>query len=77
MFPSVVDSNDLGPVVKSIVSLTSLLRGQIIKCFTTLLRNTLITFVHKMREALQKLLTFFPQKISIFQIFTFDSLTKC
>ena len=26
----------LGPVVQSIVSLTSLLRGQLVKCFTTL-----------------------------------------
>ena len=29
--------NTLGPVVQSSVSLTSLLRGQLIKCFTTLL----------------------------------------
>ena len=54
-----------GPVVQSIVSLTSSLRGQLVKCFTTLLPNTLIFFVEKMREAfaLQKLLTFFQQKI--------------
>ena len=69
----------LGPVVQSIVSLTSSLRGQLIKCFTTLLPNTLIFFVEKMREAfaLQKLLTFFQQKnIGIFQILTFEILTK-
>ena len=56
---------NLGPVVQSIVSLTSLLRGQLVKCFTTLLPNILIFFVEKMREAfaLQKLLTFFQQKI--------------
>ena len=55
----------LGPVVQSIVSLTSSLRGQLFKCFTTLLPKTLIFFVDKMREAfaLQKLLTFFQQKI--------------
>ena len=29
-------SADLGPVVQSIVSLTSSLRGQLIKCFTIL-----------------------------------------
>ena len=29
-------NNDLGPVVQSIVSLTSSLRGQLVKCFTTL-----------------------------------------
>ena len=55
----------LGPVVQSIVSLTSSLRGQLFKCFTTFLPNTLIFFVEKLREAfaLQKLLTFFQQKI--------------
>ena len=54
-----------GPVVQSIITLTSSLRGQLIKCFTTLLPNTLIYFDEKMREAfaLQKLLTFFQQKI--------------
>ena len=50
-----------GPVVQSIVSLTSSLRGQLLKVFMTLLPNPLIFFVEKMREAfaLQKLLTFF------------------
>ena len=58
-------NGNLGPVVQSIVSLTSSLRGQLVKCFTTLLLSTLIFFVEKMREAfaLQKLLTFFQQKI--------------
>ena len=57
-----------GPVVQSIVSLTSSLRGQLVKCFMTLLPNTLIFFVEKMREAfaLQKLLTFFQQKILVY-----------
>ena len=56
--------NDQGPVVQSIVSLTSSLRGQLVKCFTALLPKTLIFFVKKMREAfaLQKLLIFFQQK---------------
>ena len=42
----------------------SSLRGQLVKCFKTLLPNTLIFFVEKTREAfaLQKLLTFFQQK---------------
>ena len=55
----------LDPVVQSIASLTSSLRGQLVKCFTTLLPNALIFFVEKMREAfaLQKLLTVFQQKI--------------
>ena len=54
-----------GPVVQSMVSLMSSLRGQLVKYFTTLLLNTLIFFVEKMREAfaLQKLLTLFQQKI--------------
>ena len=55
-------SADMGPVVQSIVSLTNSLRGQLVKCFTTLLPNTLIFFLKK-REAfaMQKLLTFFQQ----------------
>ena len=54
-----------GPVVQSIVSLTSSLRGQLVKCFMTLKPNILKFFVEKMREAfaMQKLLTFFQQKI--------------
>ena len=54
-----------GPVVQSIVNLTSSLRGQPVKYFTTLLLNTVKFFVEKMREAfaLQKLLTLFQQKI--------------
>ena len=31
-----VSTKSLGPVVQSIVSLTSSLRGQLVKCFTTL-----------------------------------------
>ena len=58
----------LRPVVQSTVSLTSSLRGQLFKCFTTLLPNTVIFFVEKIREAfaLQKLLTFFQQKIKAY-----------
>ena len=61
-------------VVQSIVSLTSSLSGQLVMRFTTLLSNTVIFLVEKIREAfalqkllkafaLQKLLTFFQQKI--------------
>ena len=32
-----ITSKELGPVVQSIVSLTSSLKGQLVKCFTTLL----------------------------------------
>ena len=38
---------ELGPVVESIVSLTS----QLVKCFATLYTNTLKFFVEKVREA--------------------------
>ena len=57
-----------GPVVQSIVSLTSSLRGQLVKCFVTLQPTTLKFFVDKIREAfaLQKLLTFFQQKILVY-----------
>ena len=57
---------DLGPAAQSIVNLMSLFRGQLVKCFMTLQPNTLIFFVEKMREAfaVQKLITFFQQKIS-------------
>ena len=41
----------LGPVVQSIVSLTSSLRGQLVKCFTTLLLNTLISLLKKIAKA--------------------------
>ena len=58
----------LGPVVQSIISLTSSLRGQLVGCFTTSCPNTLIFFVEKIKEAfaLQKLLTFFQQKLLVY-----------
>ena len=40
--------NIQGPVIQSILSLTSSLRGQLVKCFTTTSPNTLIFFVEKM-----------------------------
>ena len=56
-----------GPVVQSIVSLTSSLRGQLIKCFSVLrlYNQTHWNFLLKKWEKLfqlQKLLTFFQQK---------------
>ena len=64
MFSTGANFNFLGPIVHSVVSSTSSLRGQLVKCFTTLLPNTVIFFVEKIREAfaLQKLLTFFSKK---------------
>ena len=66
-------SRDKGPVVQSIVSLTSLLRGQLVKCFTALLPKTLIFFVEKMREAFH---IFSTKNIGKFKIFTFEILTN-
>ena len=57
---------NLGPVVQSIVSLTSSLRGQLLKSFfSNFITKYPDIFVEKMREAfaLQKLLTFVQQKI--------------
>ena len=68
---------DLGPVVQSIVSLTSLLRGQLVKCFTTFQPNTLKFFVKKMREACAKASHIFSTKnIGIFEILMFEILTR-
>ena len=53
-----------GPVVQSIVSLTSSLRGQLVKCFTTLYQNTQIYFVEKMKEA-------FSTKIMVYMYFRY------
>ena len=55
----------LGPVVQSIVSLTSLLRGQLIKSFVTLLPDALILFVEKMEKFLhcKSFLHCFRQKL--------------
>ena len=40
-----------GPVVQSIISLTSSLRGQLVKCFMALLPNTMIVVVEKIGKA--------------------------
>ena len=45
-----------GSVVQTIISLTTSLRGQLVKCLTTAIPNTLIFFV-------EKTFTFFQQKI--------------
>ena len=49
LFKCIMDLNTIhqGPVVQSIISLTSSLRGQHIKHFTTLLPITLLFFVEK------------------------------
>ena len=57
-----------GPVVQSIVSLTSLLRVISLTVLADSIYNILIFFAEKMwvAFALQKLLTFFQQKISAY-----------
>ena len=56
-----------GPVVQSIVSLTTSLRRHFVKYMLTTLSNPLSFFVEKMCEsfAVQKILTFFQQKITV------------
>ena len=44
---AVATRKKLGPVVQSIVSSTSLFKGQLIKCFTTVYPNTLILLLKK------------------------------
>ena len=71
--------SSLSPVVQSIVSLTRSLRGQLVKCFTTLYPNTLKFFVKKMREAfaIAKASHIFSTKIfGIFEKLTSTNLTK-
>ena len=51
-----------GPVVQNIVSQTSSLRGQLIKCFVTLQPTTLNFFFDKIREASH----IFQQKILVY-----------
>ena len=59
-------------VVQSIVSLTTSLRGHLVKYIPTTLSNTLLFFVGKMENRLQKILTFFPTKHnSVFVMLTF------
>ena len=68
-----------GPVVQSIVTLTSSLRGQLFKCFTTLYPNTLILFVEKDERSFcsaKASLIFSTKNIGEFQILTFEISTK-
>ena len=60
-----------GPVVQSMVSSTSSFRGQLIKHFATLYPNTLIF------SAAKAFHIFSTKNIGIFQILTFEILTKC
>ena len=62
------DVKHLGPVVQSVVSLTSSLRVISLTVLADSIYNILIFFAEKMwvAFALQKLLTFFQQKISAY-----------
>ena len=62
----------LGPVVQSVVSLTSLLRVISLTVLADSIYSILIFFAEKMwvAFALQKLLTFFQQKISAYLCIT-------
>ena len=63
-----VSFEQLGPIIQSIVSLTSLLRVISLTVLADSIYNILIFFAEKMWVAftLQKLLTFFQQKISAY-----------
>ena len=63
-----VQMNNLGPVVQSVVSLTSSLRDISLTVLADSIYNILVFFAEKMwvAFALQKLLTFFQQKISAY-----------
>ena len=58
-----------GPVIQSIISLTNSLRGQLVKCFTTLQQTLLIFFVESFPH-------FFNKNIGIGPILTCEILTK-
>ena len=67
----------LGPVVQSVVSLTSSLRVISLTVLADSIYNILIFFAEKMWVALQKLLTLFQQmKISIFAYHSMKILTN-
>ena len=73
--PSCQDKDaTLGPVVQSVVSLTSSLRVISLTVLAFSIYNILIFFAEKMwvAFAMQKLLTFFQQKISAYL-----SITQC
>ena len=63
-----MNTDNLGPVVQSVVSLTSLLRVISLTVLVDSIYNILVFFAEKMwvAFALQKLLTFFQQKISAY-----------
>ena len=63
-----LDDTNQGPVVQSVVSLTSSLRVISLTVLADSIYNILIFFAEKMwvAFALQKLLTFFQQKISAY-----------
>ena len=64
----------LGPVVQSIVSLTSSLRGQLVKCFNNFITKYTDFFVEKMSAKASHL--FLTKNIGIFEILTFEILMK-
>ena len=70
--------NFLGPVVQSIVSLTSSLGHQLVKYMPTKLSNTLLFLFEKCENLLHcKIFShFFNKNNSVFVIFTFENLTK-
>ena len=77
LFESISRCKYLGPVVQSVVSLTSWLRAISLTVLADSIYNMLIFFAKKMwvAFALLKLLTFFQQKISVYLRITRCKLT--
>ena len=71
-------TNELGPVVQSIVSLKSSLRGKLVKCFTTLKPTTLIFFSKDERSFCTAKAShiFSTKNIGIFEKLLSENLTK-
>ena len=68
--PSEDIDHNLGPVVQSIVSLTTSLRRQLLKYMPTKLSHTLLFWTAKDSNI------FSTKNNSVFVIFTFENLTK-
>ena len=65
----------LGPVVQSIISLTSSLRGQLVKYFTTLYTEIFCRKNESFYNAKASHI-FSTKNIGVFEIFKFEILTK-
>ena len=71
---------NLGPVVQSIISLTSLLRSQLVKfllLYSQILLYLLLKKCEKLLNCSKASHTFSTKNIGIFEILKFEILMKC